>query len=241
MNRHAIIFVLAVIGLTTVADRVTAMPRGGSNLAYDYLARESDKTGWSCGVFYQTRDRVIQVGNSGGVELDQQRFVAHVGYSPIRWLTVHGMAGQNEADFATGGDDSGFIYGLSLEADLFTHEIQDPGLMENEIRLNAGAGVLSSQAEYLGTDYDIVEVELSATVSIVNHVTGSKQFLPESIALFVGPAYLDVSGDDINDNDDDAVGLIAGLEVFQTKRVSYHLRVENFEKSGAMAGVNVRF
>jgi hypothetical protein len=84
-------------------------------------------------------------------------------------------------------------------------------------------------------------LKASLTASLVNHVAGSKLFLPESIAIFAGPAYSETMNDDIDDSPDEQIGFTGGLEVYQTKRVSYYARLDDFDKTGYAVGVNVRF
>lgn len=222
---------------------VIAAPRGGSNLDREFILGSSDKDNWSCGITYSTRERQVEILDVED-KLDSTIFAAYVGYAITPWATLYGIAGEFisefDADFGS-SEDKNFLYGASLQLDLFSHEVQDPMLMENKIRVNATLGYLASEVEAFGEEQDFQEFQASLTASIVNDVVGSKLFLPESIAVFAGPVYSSTLSDDVDDSPDDNFGMTVGFEIFHTKRVSYYASIEDFDEVGYSAGLNVRF
>lgn len=243
MNKQ--IFAVAVAAcFAAVGMRVSAEPRGGSNLDRDFIAGSSDKPGWSCGLTVNSRERNVEVLGVDST-LDSTLVAAYIGYTITPWATLYALAGQfsGELDggFSSNDDDRRFLYGATLSFDIFSHEIQDPMLMENKIRVNSSLSYLASEIEVFNQELDFQEFQASLTASIVNDVVGNKLYLPESIAIFAGPIYSSLLDDDLNDNPDENVGLSAGLEVFHTKRISYYMRVDDFAKAGYAAGLNVRF
>jgi len=226
-------------------ESAQAVPRGGSNQAIDFLDGYSERAGWSCGIYYHGRERDVEVlGGTTPALLEEDRVIGYVGYNPVPWLGIYGMAGWDRADLGSAflaDSEAQLIYGASLNFDLFSHEIQDPVLLEDKIRVNAGIGFFKTDVETHGKKEDLTEVEASLTVSVVNDVAGSKLYLPESIALFFGPIYSEFIGDDIEDSGDDQVGFTVGLEAFNVKRVSLSTRVEFFENTGYAVGLHTRF
>lgn len=222
---------------------VFAAPRGGSNLDREFVLGSSDKDNWSCGVTFSTRERQVEILEVE-TPLDSTMLAAYIGYAITPWATLYGIAGEFSSEFDSvfaSSKDNSFLYGASLQLDLFSHEIQDPMLMENKIRVNATLGYVASQVEAFGDEQDFQEFQASLTASIVNDVVGSKLFLPESIAVFAGPVYSSTLSDDVDDSPDDNVGMTVGLEIFHTKRVSYYASMEDFDNVGYSAGLNVRF
>lgn len=224
-----------------------AEPRGGSNADRDFISGASESDGWSCGLTYNSRDRRVEIADLAGT-LDAQIVAAYIGYSPLPFATLYVLGGQLLSGFdpdygtdPTVNDSSRFLYGASLQTDIFSHEIQDPLLMENKIRVNGTMSYVASEVEVFSETLDFEEFTASLTASIVNDVVGNKMFLPESVAVFAGPTYSSSLSDDIDDSMDDEVGLTVGLEVFHTKRVSYYARFDDFARSGYAAGLNVRF
>ncbi len=236
---------LSIVTALVVAGTAFGAPRGGSNLAVDYLDGLSERDGWSCGVYYHSRERAVEVlGGTTPALLEEDRITGYVGYYPASWIGLYGLAGWERADLGSAlsaDSENQFIFGASVNFDFFSHEIQDPVLMEDKIRVNAGIGFFKTEVETLGEEEDLTEVEANFTVSIVNDLSGSKLYLPESLALFFGPAYSEFIGDDIEDSGDDQVGFTVGLEAFNVKRVSLSARAEFFENTGYAVGLHTRF
>lgn len=241
----------AIFGIASVLSLsllpVQAEPRGGSNLDRDFISGDSNSDGWSCGLTYNARDRRVEIADLAGT-MDAQIVAAYIGYSPLPFATVYVLGGQLLSDFdpdfgsdLSENDGSRFLYGASLLTDIFSHEIQDPLLMENKIRVNGSMSYVASEVEVFSETLDFEEFTASLTASIANDVVGNKIFLPETIAVFAGPVYSASLSDDIDDSMDDEVGLTVGLEIFHTKRVSYYARYDDFARGGVAAGLNVRF
>ena len=176
-----------------------ASPRGGSNSAIDFFAGESNKDNWAGGLYFRGRERPVSIDEIDST-LDERRLLLHVGYHLADWLTAYGMAGISSGDLDStlgNGDGDQFAYGFGLSADVFHHEIQDPLLMEDSIRVNAAVSYQASSVDGFRDTYDFNEVVGSLTISIVNEVSGSVLYWPDSIALFAGPVYSRLVGGDI--------------------------------------------
>ncbi|MCE9614973.1 MAG: hypothetical protein K8T26_11890 [Lentisphaerae bacterium] len=237
-------FVVALFGLCLItASTAQAEPRGSSNLGREYLVGSSDNSGWVCGMFYHARERRVEVSDVPGT-LDDKKTAVYVGHTLLPWMSLYGIAGITDSSFTTvlpSKSDEAFLYGASMNLDLFTHEIQDPVLMENQIRVNGNLTYYGSQTEVFGEQQALQDVLASLTASVVNDLNGVSLYMPESIALFGGPIYSASLSNDVDDGRDDQFGLTGGIEVYQTKRVSYYFRIEEFAKVGYAGGLNVRF
>ena len=112
--------------------------------------------------------------------------------------------------------------------------------MEDKFRINASISLFRTEFDVSGTDRDYVELDAQLTFSLVNDTSGNKFYLPESIALFVGPIYNDLISGDV-DESGERFGVTAGLEFFSVKRVAVGLRYEQYDKSGFVGGFNIHF
>ena len=240
----AIFTCLATLTIVFLCLPTFASPRGGSNQAIDYLDRDSEHDKLSIGAYYHGRKRDVTIDGTGvSGELQEDRFVGYGGYDLKHWLTVYGIAGWNKADLGTAStpdSDSDLVLGVSLGMDLFTHELEDTVVMEDKFRINSSISLFRTEFDVSGSDRDYVELDVQLTFSLVNDTKGSKFFLPESIALFVGPIYNDLISGDV-DESDEAFGVTAGLEFYSVERVSVGLRYEQFNKSGFVGGFNIHF
>lgn len=237
---RALLVVSLVAG--SVLTQARAEPRGGSFNNRDFLDGSSDRAGWNAGIFVQQRDRAVLIENVSGT-IDPLDVAVYVGHPILPWIVLYGVAGQKTASFdafGLGNTERGFLYGAGTHLDLFAHEIQDPLLMENQIRVNADVMYSNARIDALGDGQNFSEFQGSLTVSIVNELTGNKLFVPESIALFAGPAFSSLGGD-LEGDGEETVGFTAGMEVFHTQQVSYYARLDEFSSTGYAAGLNVRF
>ncbi|MDA0578634.1 MAG: hypothetical protein O3B24_11110 [Verrucomicrobia bacterium] len=228
------------LGLSAVD--LHASPRGSSDQGRDYLSGSSESDGWSFGMFFLGRDKNVEI-EGFTAEMRDEKLAAYIGRTLLPWITLYGIAGQDRHSFSSGhsGDsEQSFLWGAATDIDLFLHEIQDPVLMENEIRVNINLAYYGFEADALGETRDVGQFDASLTVSLANNLDRVSLYLPETIAIFAGPVFSQLDGD-ISDKPDDSVGMTVGLEVFHSKRVSYNFRVENFSNVGYAGGLNIRF
>lgn len=216
-----------------------AVPVGNSNLGTDYLIGGGTPGFLSAGVFGGQTKRDIQNGLLA-MQLDSMEALAYVGLDVLPWFTVYGAAGmaEHKLDMSERADaEPEYEVGVSLN--IYDQEVMDPTLFEDRIRINASAGVGFSQARWCCQDVSWREFMASVTLSVVNDCHGNKRFVPESIALYVGPAYSDLDSDDLDE--DEQIGLVGGLEVFMTESTSFDLGVRHFDGTGFTGGLHVRF
>jgi len=219
-----------------------AAARGGSNYGRNYIVASEELQPWSVGAYYHQRDREVRVGGTGFYPMmELEEYAVYVGYDILPVWTVYASAGESETTFDISDYSEGEMsYGLGTQVNVFDHEIEDPFVMEDRIRINIGGEYIFRESEWLGKDVDYEELTGYATLSIVNDVRGDKTYLPDSIAIFGGPMYSDIRGDDFRDAKDDRWGYVAGLEVFFTKRITANVAYESFEEDGVTVGINLR-
>lgn len=221
---------------------VFAAPRGTSNTAREYLVGSSELSPWSAGLHYSARERHVQINNDAFfTEMKAQKVVGYVGYDVLDWATAYVSAGQTKAQINLEGYADGELdFGIGMLLNLLDHEVPDPLIMEDRVRVNASAEYSWTKTERFGEDIGWQEFVTSLTFSIVNDTTGNKAFWPESVAIFAGPIYSCILGD-LDEASEDRLGLTGGVEIFVSERVSLDARFENYQKASFSGGLNVRF
>ena len=138
-----------------------------------------------------------------------------------------------------GEGDAEFEYGAGLRLNILDHEIPDPTLFENRLRITAGAQYTWTQADQDLYPWKWEELVADLTVSIVNDIEGNALYLPNSIALYVGPVLSIIRSDTIKA--DDKFGYSAGVEVYFTECVSFDLGIQKLDDTGYVGGLHIRF
>lgn len=235
-------FLTSVVILFLLAGNLSpllAVPIGSSNAGREYLLAAEPLGKWSCGVYSKARKRDVTTGGLS-LPMKSRKTMGYVGYDFKRWFTTYATAGSSETMIGGSGyADGESEYGVGMLFNILDHEILDPTLFEDKIRINAGWQYTSSGTKYAGATRKWHELFASLTVSLVNDVEGSKFYLPNSIAIFAGPIYSDIQSSSIDEKD--AFGLITGLEVFYSEKISIDWAIERFESSAYTVGINIRF
>lgn len=238
-----LISILSVVVLSTLTTlSLDAQVLGQSNEAREYMVSLDDMHSWSCGFYYKTLDRDLAGGWQRQVSMTRDMF--YVGYDPIDWLTlyVNGGIGKTKVDKDESANNG--VFGAGARLSIIDKEIMDPTLIENRLRVTAGMEYTATQAQvrYEKTDFNEFSANLLLTLS--NDLEGNKDYLPNSIALFIGPEYSNYMTDDDTIDEAEALGLLYGMQVFYTESVSLNLSASMYDEAGASgfnAGVHVRF
>ncbi len=193
------------------------------------------------GVYVVDSSRQISWDSVGGTQvMESDRVNAYLGYDVLDWLTIYGIGGGNESKIkGTEGGDSETELGLGFRVNLLNHFIREPTPVEDAIRVNMGVEYVKSSFDNGFSSSDWREVTVALTLALVNHTAGNKYYTPESIAVYAGPLYSAITGDDFETEDN--MGLIAGLEVYITDTITLDLQVKHFEETSVGGGVNFRF
>ena len=218
-----------------------AQPMGNSDLGRSYLVSTADLSKWSGGVVGRTRERDVTVNGSVFEQtMKRTRGMAYVGYRLLPWLTTYGGVGVGWAKIGNGDyGDMEMELTTGLHANLLHHDIMAPTMLEDHIRIDAGCEYSTAKTQSSLGDLEWQELSASLLLRFVNDISGNKLFSPESIAVFVGPLYSDLLGDDVDE--EDPLGFTAGIDIHATERVSVALGVERFDAESIVFGVNVNY
>jgi opacity protein-like surface antigen len=240
MNKTTNTFVAIIVGLLTSTLSLCAMPLGSSEPS-DYLITGQDLSRLTMGVYVVQSERQITWDSSGLTEvMESDRVQAYLGYDVLDWLTFYAIGGANESKIeGPEGDDSDTELGLGFRVNLLNHFIREPTATEDVIRMNMGVEYVRSSLDNEFASSDWSELTVALTIALVNAVDGNKYFWPESIAIYAGPIYSTINGDEFETDDD--VGLIAGLEFYLTDTCSLDIQVKYFEETSVGGGINFRF
>lgn len=229
---------LSAFVLATSATALIAAPRSISNSGKDYIIGVSRLANWSCGAYYDSRERDITVRDSWFEQsLNTDALGAYVGYD-FRWLTAYGLFGSTESSIeGSNYEPPQTEYGVGMRFGLIDQEILDPTLFEDRLRLNAFVQYTENKSKWI----EWQEISGAITLSLVNDIHGYKMYAPEAIALFLGPAFSDMRG---NVNESENVGLLAGIDFFLTHKVSAYIQMTSWGDDNSNTtglGVNVTF
>lgn len=241
------IYRIACLGLLASTVGLHGAPIGaGSQQGRDFIIPDSSLSNWRIGVDATMRTRDVTSGNGffkSAEELDETRIAGYIGYDILwSWVTVFAFGGAQETEFANAFDSSsdGFT-GVGMNVNILSHLLQDPGTTLDRIRLVGSMEYSASSTTRFNSELDYNKFECSLMGSLINEVDGNSTFLPDAIAIFAGPVYSNVLGDDVTIVSGDRWGLVAGLELFLSPRASLNVRVESFAAMGAGGGFHYRF
>ena len=218
-----------------------AAARSSSNRGRDYVVGNTPMERWSCGIYAEEWTRDVMLRRYFPEALEYSKIMAYAGYDLLPWLMTYAAVGNGGASIGQDSSDDKVVYGLGLQINLMDHEVPYPGLMEDRLRINAAAEYLWAGTDWLGEEIKWGEFSSSLTVSIVNDLSGNVLFIPDTIAVYCGPIYSSVSGDEISGDGRAGFGIAGGLEIFYSKRVSMHVQYNKLDHAGYSTGLNVRF
>jgi hypothetical protein len=245
--KKTIFSLCTVIFLAAVRIEAQAGSRAPSNLGREYLVSVNSLSAWSFGGYVDVGEKTLTLDRPHqNVDLACTKYMTYLGYDVFSWLTPYLVAGTSQSKFSGGYwdemADSSAQYGIGIQANLIDHEVADPTLMEDRVRLNAAVEYSVTQADYAGQALDWVDFDASLTLAIVNDVAGNILFVPESIAFFGGPIFSTWSSHDFKPAQNrDELGFTVGMEVFYTTSVSLNIRANMLDHTGMTAGLNIRF
>jgi len=184
------------------------------------------------------RELDLELGPTADLEFFKG--LVFVGYDVLPWATFYGTIGLSDIELdGVEADEANSEYGFGLHLNLLDHELMEPGLMEDRLRVNADLRYASSEATVMGRTFDWEETTAELTVSLVNDLTGNKLFWPQSIALYAGPAYSNLESDDFEA--EETFGFVGGIEIFATKRLTLGLGAEMYDSAAFSSSLSLRF
>jgi hypothetical protein len=233
---------LVVVTLISVFNTKTmASPIGNSNMGREYLVNSDPLEHWSIGVFGGAGKRGVDLDKGGEATLDITRGMVYLGYDALSWLTPYAALGVTDSSLggATSDSSTKFAYGAGVNLKLLNQEIMDPNLMIDILRINADVYYNGSETETFGKTVKWGEFTSSLTLGLINDTRENKEYFPESIGIYAGPIYSYYVSSDFDAQS--TIGLLAGLDIFFTKRTSFDISVQLFDETTVNGSLNIRF
>ena len=234
---------LALSTLSLVAVTAQAIPTSGETSGRYYRVESTDLDSWHVGIYGRAHERTLTTHNGKRrVDMDVNRICPYVGYDALSWLTIYGVAGMSEMKVKSNpfwrSSDKAMEWGVGAWFNLLDHDALDFNELCDRFRIQAAL-----QYSVIDNDHvDYGEFSGYLTFGIVNEIRGTKEFWPEAIALYAGPCVSSVHCDDYDQESDNSVGLVVGLDVQLSRRVSFGGSVEFYQDDQAFGGVvSVRF
>ena len=218
MKMNAVSYAVMTAALVFVAGDLFASPRAAEALGPDFPIAADGLLGWHVGGFYRYQSRELDYRYES---LSQDTIAFHVGRDIFSWLSVYGFVGTVDCSFKDSFLDSDIAvaYGGGAWINLVDHDLLSSLSTETKFRIQASAQIGAAKPEIGGYEYRYTETYGSLTFSIVNELIGNKNIWPDAIGLFFGPTYSKLDADDLETSGDN-VGVIFGLDVYVTRKVS---------------------
>jgi hypothetical protein len=239
--KKTLAFAAVTASLILTSFPVCAVPLGRSNEEMNYLFKDPVLSRVTAGAYVGEVNReIIFKDSSIETEMNSARVTGYLGLSLLGWLNVYGIAGQNSAEIPDMDEPDGeAIYGGGISINLLNHFLREPLPMEDAFRLNLGVQILNTEAQFGDELLEWSEFSGALTISVINHTTGNKNYTPETIAIYLGPAISYIRSDEFEGKNNG--GVVGGMEIFFTDSFAVDIRVEYFEQASASAGINLHF
>jgi opacity protein-like surface antigen len=215
-----------------------ALPGGYEDNGKNYLEGSSDLSRWSLGIYTDGRNRDVRIDNMV-YRLDMDQVMGYVGYDLASPVTLYFTGGSSQYSIPEPPvNSSAAVYGLGLKVNLLDHEIMDPTLFEDQLRLNLQVQYTMSSLEWAGDTKDCAELSASLTLGLVNDIMGNALYAPNGIGIFAGVVYSSYLSGDVAE--ETQAGYTVGLEVYYTEKITLEIRMESFDDSKFLGGIHLR-
>ena len=218
-------------------DEAHAVPMGAARQPGDYFFGDQDLGRVMIGAYYLDRER--QITTLGYLrEMKVTKTMAYVGYEFLYGLCGFVTVGSTQTRFEyLRLTDSHSEYGFGLQLNILDHEIPDPTLVEDRIRVNATLQYTQSGADWIATEIDWEEIYGSLTVTFVNDIDGNKYFHCNSLAFFFGAVYSDLRSSGVDE--ESAFGYCAGFDIYFSEKVSFEFGTESIDDGSLFGGIHI--
>lgn len=233
-NILLISFVTVLIFSMFGANQATqAAPMGVAQHPGGYFLGDEDLGRWMMGVYYLDRERDIRTLGSL-TSLQTVKKMGYVGFEIIYGMSGYVILGSTQTQFeGMHITDTHSEFGFGLQFNILDHEIPDPTLMEDRVRINATLQYTKCGADWIATEVDWEEIYGSITVSFINDIEGNKYFHLNSIGFFFGAIYSDLISSSVDE--ESSFGYCAGVDLFLTEKTSLEFGTETLD-SGSVFG-----
>lgn len=226
-----------VVGSFYPAPKAHALPAGSAQHPGEYFLGDEELSRWTLGFYYLDRERdITTLGRLR--RMDTTKTMAYVGYEFIYGLVGYITAGSAETRFEyLHLKDSQAEYGFGLLFNILDHEIPDPLLMEDRIRINASMQFTQGGASWIHTELNWEEYYGSLTVSLINDIWGNKYYNMDSIGFYFGAVYSDIQSSGVDE--ENSLGYCAGIEMMMTEKISVDFGMETLDHGSIYVGIRI--
>lgn len=238
MKSSTILFATLVGASLLIGSSLSASPRAAEASGAHYLLAAENLEGWHLGGFYRYSEREL-----GHRDLSQNKYLLHVGYDLLDWVSVYGLIGSMtmKAKPSPWDSDTTAEYGGGAWINLLDHDLLNGLNLETKVRLQALGQITAARPDLEGHSASYVEFYSSLTLNLVNELIGNKYYWPEAIGIFGGPVLDKIKSDDFTVTGS-KFGMVAGIDLYLSRATTLSLSYEAFSSDKAFnAAVNIRF
>ena len=237
-NNLLMLFVaVLVFSLFGANHSAQAVPMGAAQHPGGYFFGDEELGRWMMGVYYLDRERDIRTLGSL-TSMQTVKTQAYVGYEIMYGMSGYFTIGSTETQFeGLRMTDTHSEWGFGLQFNILDHEIPDPTLMEDRIRLNATIQYTQCGADWIATEIDWEEIYGSLTLSFVNDIEGNKYFHLNSIGFFFGAVYSDLRSSGIDEESE--FGYCTGVDLYLTEKTSFEFGTESLDQGAIFAAFHI--
>lgn len=242
--RHMKITFIACFGVTLlmmipgVPTPSHALPVGEGNFAGEYVLSDQDLSKWSIGLYYLDREREMDVAFRKAT-MQTEKVMAYIGYDVLFGVMPYITVGSIETTFKNLSlTDSHVEAGLGLHINFLDHEIPDPTLLEDRIKISGSLQYTKSGVTWAGKELDWDEIYGTCIISIVNDINGLKTYWFEGIGVYFGAVYSELLSSSVDNAK--TFGTTAGVNLFYSERVLFEFGIENIDSTAMQAGIHIR-
>lgn len=187
----------------------------------------------SVGVYIGSQQRgMLEDGMTYDWEI--RHSIAYLGFDLTPWLTILAGAGQSDLSIAEMERDSGFEWLGAIQWRVLDYLALDPILTDNAYRVSVDTEFRGIGSNSEGMDGELSWLELFGAVTMNFTVNTERGDLLDSISVFAGPAFSTITatrdnGLDVDLNEDESLGLVAGIQANPSENVTLRLEFQKFD------------
>jgi len=200
----------------------------------------------SLGFTYESIKLAIDQDMGPDATLEADAYAAYIGYDVLDWLTVFATLGSSEVDADNMIEtDPAFKFSFGGSAYLWQGDVLVPEYMAGRFTVKASLEFSHYESDIQeGTvDWWDVTAALPLGYEIYDREKASPRGIDTSLAFFAGPAiqYIQGSWDYAGMNDDFSAkqlfGVVGGVEIFISPRLSFGGEINYFDETTVMGSV----
>lgn len=237
-------YLLALSCISAILVAASASAMSGSSLQQGSLFNgDSDKAHdslfdggprfLSIGVYMGSQQRGM-VEDRRSYEWEIQHSIAYLGLDLTPWLTILGGVGQSDLNISEMERDSGFEWLGAIQWRVLDYLALDPLFNDSAYHVSLDTEFRGIGSNSDGMDGELSWLELFGAVTMNFTVNTERGGLLDSISVFAGPAFSTITATRDNDldvdlNEDESLGLVAGIQANPSENVTLRLEFQKFD------------